>query len=128
MHQHLGEVLLLGLTFFLKNTRGSQTSDTGTKGVFDEPGPERLESRPTISLFELWVHLPKLAIGRNYSFPRSLVVPCKWTLAPRALSLSDAVQSVSQHEEEGTRGQPSHITLEAGFRFPNQPVRKPIPF
>ena len=103
-------------------------SDSGTQGVFDDPGPEGIESRPTISLFELWEfgsHLFKLVIGRNYSFPKSLIVPCTWTHAPTALSLSDAVQSVSQHEEGGARDQPMHITLEAGFDFQNQPVRKP---
>ena len=29
-------------------------SDSGAKGVRDDPGPEGLESRPTISPFELW--------------------------------------------------------------------------
>ena len=42
--------------------------------------------------------LAKLVNARNYFFPKPLVVPCTWIYAPRALSLSDAVNSVSQHE------------------------------
>ena len=46
-----------------------------------------LESRPTINLFEQWeegAHLPKLVNARDYSFPKSLVVPYTWMHAPRA--------------------------------------------
>ena len=102
-------------------------SDSGAKGMFEDSRPEGLESRPTIRLFELWehgAHLFKLVIGRNYTFPKSLVVPCAWINSPRALSLRDAVQNVSQHDERGTKDQPMHINLEAGCHFPNQPVSK----
>ena len=103
-------------------------SGSGIKGVFDDSGPDGLESRPTINLFELWqygVHLPKLVIARNYSFPKPLVVPWNWVFAPTALSLSDAVNSVSQHEEGRTWSQASHISMVAGINYPNQPERNP---
>ena len=81
--------------------------------------PDGLESRPTINLFELWEngsHLLKLVAGRNYSFPRSLVVPCAWIQSPKFLSLRDAVRDMA-HREEGTttRDQAIHINLEAGM-------------
>ena len=38
--------------------------------------------------------MPKLVNVRDYSFPKSLVVPYTWMCAPRALSLSDAVNCV----------------------------------
>ena len=77
-------------------------SDSHTKGVYEDSGPEGLESRPTISFFELWEkgsHLFKLVVGRNYTFPKSLVVPCAWTHSSKSLSLRDAVRNVSHHEE-----------------------------
>ena len=73
-------------------------SESGTKGVFEESGPNGLEPRPTINLFEQWeegAHLPKPVNARNYSFPKPLVVPFTWMYAPRALSLSEAVNHVS---------------------------------
>ena len=96
--------------------------------MFEEPRPDGLESRPTINLFEQWdegVHMPKLVNARDYSFPKSLVVPYSWMYAPRALSLSDAVNCVSQHEEKDAWGQASQISLVAGTNYPNQPKRKP---
>ena len=101
-------------------------SDSVTKGVYEDSGPDGLESRPTISLFEPWEsgsHLFKLVVGRNYTFPKSLVVPCAWTHSPNSLSLRDAVRNVTHDDDGETRDQPNHIDLEAGFRFPNQPVR-----
>ena len=104
-------------------------SDSGIKGVFDDPGPDGLESRPTINLFELWeygAYWPRPVIARNYSFPNPLIVPCTWIFAPTALSLSDAVNRVSQHEEGGTWSQASHIvSMVAGINYPNQPERNP---
>ena len=70
-------------------------------------------------------HLPKLVNARNYSFPKPLVVPYTWMYAPRALSLSEAVNHVSQHEERNAWGQASQISLEAGMNYPNQPERNP---
>ena len=49
--------------------------------------------------------LPKLVNARNFSLPKSLVVPYAWMYAPRALSLSEAVNYVSQHEEKDAWGQ-----------------------
>ena len=46
-------------------------SESGIKGMFEVSGPEGLESRPTINLFEKWgegARLPKLVNARNYSF------------------------------------------------------------
>ena len=66
-----------------------RASESGIKGVNEDLGPEGLESRPTINLFEQWeegAHLPKLVNARNYFFPKPLVVPCTWIYAPRALS------------------------------------------
>ena len=55
------------------------------------------------------------------SFPKSLVVPFTWMYAPKALTLSDAVNYVSQHEEKDAWGQASQIRLVAGTNYPNQP-------
>ena len=51
----------------------------------------------------------------SISFPKPLVVPYTWLYAPRALSLSDAVNYVSQHEERCTWGQASQISLERTY-------------
>ena len=45
--------------------------------------------------------------------------------APNALSLSDAVNDVSQHEERNASGQASQIKLVPGINYPNQPARNP---
>ena len=97
-------------------------------GVYDESPPNESDSRPTISLFEQWkegAHMPKVANARDYSFPKSLVVSFTWLYAPRALSLSDAINDVSQHEERNTWGQASQIKLVPGINYPNQPRRNP---
>ena len=89
---------------------------SASRGVFDEPHSDESESRPTINLFEQWeegAHMPKLVNARDYSFPKSLVVPFTWMYAPEALTLSDAVNSVSQHEE---RDAGSIITDQTGAR------------
>ena len=93
-------------------------SESGIKGVFEESSSGGLEPRPMINLFEQWeggAHLSKLVNARNYFFPKSLVVPYTWLCAPRALSLSDAVNHVSQHEREMHMG-PS-ITNQLGSRI-----------
>ena len=80
-------------------------SDSGTKGAYDDSRPDGLESGPTINLFELWEngsHLLKLVAGRNYSFPKSLVVPFAWIHSPKSLSLRDAVRNVTYHEDRAT--------------------------
>ena len=97
-------------------------------GVFDEPPLKDSEPRPTINLFEQWeegAHMPKVANARDFAFPKSLVVPLTWLYAPNALSLSDAVNDVSQHEERNAWGQASQIKLAPGINYPNQPVRNP---
>ena len=107
---------------------GVRPRESGIKGVFEESGPTGLEPRPTINLFEQWeegAHLPKLVNACNYSFPKPLAVPYTWLCAPRASSLSDAVNYVSQHEERCTWGQASQISLVAGTNYPNQPERNP---
>ena len=61
-------------------------------GVFDESPPSDSAARPTISLFEQWeegAHVTRIANARDYSFPRSLVIPYTWNSVSRALSLSD---------------------------------------
>ena len=103
-------------------------SMSASKGVFDEARSDKPESRPTISLFEQWeegAHMPKLVNARDYSFPKSLVVPFAWMYAPKALSLSNAVNYVSQHEEKDAWGQASQIRLVAGTNYPNQPECNP---
>ena len=90
------------------------------KGVFEESRPDGLESRPTTSLFEQWeegAHMPMTVNARDYSLPKSLVVPFTWMYAPRALTWSDAVNYVSQHEEKDAWGQASHIAM---TNYPNQ--------
>ena len=90
--------------------------------------PSDSDPRPTINLFEQWeegAHMPKVANARDYSFPKSLVVPFTWMYASRSLTLSDAVNYVSQHEEKDAWGQASHISLVAGINYPSQPERSP---
>ena len=61
-------------------------SDSGIKGSYADSKSDALESRPTINLFEFWedgFHLCKLATGRNYYFPKCLVVSC--SIARRVL-------------------------------------------
>ena len=97
-------------------------------GVYDESPPSESDSRPTINLFEQWeegAHMPKVANARDYSFPKSLVVPFTWLYAPKALSLSDAINDVSQHDERNTWGQASQIKLVPGINYQNQPRRNP---
>ena len=43
--------------------------------------------------------MTKVVNARDYSFPKSLVLPSTWLYAPNALPLSDAVNDMSQHEE-----------------------------
>ena len=96
--------------------------------MFDESHSDESESRPTINLFEQWeegAHMSKLVNARDYSFPKSLVVPFSWMYAPKALTLSDAVNYVSQHEERDAWGQASKIKLVPGTNYPNQPERNP---
>ena len=103
-------------------------SMSASRGVFDESHSDESESRPTINLFEQWeegAHMPKLVNARDYLFPRSLVVPFAWIYAPKALTLSDAINYVSQHEERDARGQASQINLVPGTNYPNQPERNP---
>ena len=103
---------------------------SANSGVFDEPQSSDSEPRPTINLFEQWeegAHLTKVVNARDCSFPKSLVVPFTWLYAPNALSLSDAVNDVSQHEERNAWGQASQIKLVPGINYPNQPERNPGP-
>ena len=47
-------------------------------GVYDDSPPDDSDPRPPISLFEQWeegAHMPRVANARDYSFPKSLVVP-----------------------------------------------------
>ena len=101
---------------------------SASRGVFDESQSDESESRPTINLFEQWeegAHMPKLVNARDYSFPKSLVVPFTWMYAPKALTLRDAINYVSQHEERDAWGQASQINLVPGTNYPNQPERNP---
>ena len=103
----------------------SQSADIG---VYNDVPPETPEARPVISLFEHWeegAHLPVALNARDYAFPSSLVVPFYWTQAPQALSLYDAINSMSTHGEKKTWGQASQINLVPGMNYPNQP--KSIP-
>ena len=89
---------------------------SANNGVFDEPTSSDSEPRPTINLFEQWeegAHMTKVVNARDYSFPKSLVVPLTGLYAPNALSLSDAVNDVSQHEEKCVG---SSITDQTGAR------------
>ena len=103
-------------------------SMSADSGMFDEPPLKDSEPRPTINLFEQWeegAHMTKVANARDYAFPKSLVVPFTWLCAPKALSLSDEVNDVSQHEERNAWGQASQIKLVPGINCPNQPERNP---
>ena len=69
--------------------------------------------------------LPKLVIARNYSFPKSLIVPCTWVYAPKALSLSDAVkQRVPTRRRKNKESLVTH-QHGSGINYPNQPERSP---
>ena len=97
-------------------------------GAYDESPPNDLDARPTISLFEQWeegAHVPRVANARDYSFPRSLVIPYTWLSASQALSLSDAINHVSLHDERNAWGPAPHIQLVPGVNYPNQPRRNP---
>ena len=99
-------------------------------GVFDEPPLKDSDPRPTINLFEQWeegAHMTKVANARDYAFPKSLVAPFTWLCAPNALTLSDAVNDVSQHEGKNAWGQASQVKLVPGINYPNQPERNPGP-
>ena len=75
------------------------------------------DPRPTISLFEQWeegAHMPRVANARDYSFPKSVVIPYTWLNAPRALTLSDAINHVSLHDEKNAWG--SSVTHQIGTR------------
>ena len=99
----------------------SQSADIG---VYRDVPPETPEPRPVISLFEHWeegAHLPVALNARDYAFPNSLVVPYYWSQAPQALSLQDAINSVSTHGEKRMWGQASQINLVSGITYPNQP-------
>ena len=55
---------------------------------------------PTINRFELWefgVHLLRKVSGRDYWFPRSMVVQCVWLQSTQSVSLRDAVRNVTHH-------------------------------
>ena len=96
----------------------SQSADIG---VYDDTPPCESDPRPTVNLFEHWeegAHLPKAANARDYSFPKSLVVPFSWLYAPEALCLRDAINNVSLHEERRTWGQASLIKLVPGVNYP----------
>ena len=99
----------------------SQSADIG---VYREMPSETPEPRPVVSLFEHWeegAHLPVALNARDYAFPKSLVVPYHWSQAPQALSLQDAINSVSTHGEKRMWGQASQINLASGINYPNQP-------
>ena len=83
-------------------------------GVYDESPPNDSDARPTLSLFEQWeegAHVPRVATARDYSFPKSLVIPYPWLSASQALSLSDAINHVSLHDEGNEWGPATHIQL-----------------
>ena len=89
----------------------SQSADTG---VYRDVLPEAPEARPAISLFEHWeegAHLPVALNARDYALPSSLVVPYYWTQAPQALSLYDAINSVSTHGEKHSKEHPVQLPL-----------------
>ena len=103
-------------------------SQSADMGVYSDVPPETPEARPVISLFEHWeegAHLPVALNARDYAFPSSLVIPFYWTQVPQALSLQDAINSVSTHGEKRTWGQASHIRLVPGVNYPNQPKSVP---
>ena len=92
-------------------------SMSASRGVFDESHSDESESRPTINLFEQWeegAHMPKLVNARDYSFPKSLVVPFTSMYAPKALTLIDAINYVVPTRGERCMG--SSITDQAGTR------------
>ena len=97
-------------------------------GVFDDSPPNDSAARPTISLFEQWeegAHVTRIANARDYSFPRSLVIPYTWNSASRALSLSDALNHVSLHDEKDEWGPATFIQPVPGVNYPNQPQSDP---
>ena len=97
-------------------------------GVYDESPPNDSDARPTISLFEQWeegAHVPRVANARDYSFPTSLVIPYTWNSASQALSLSDALNHVSLHDERNPWGSATFIQPVPGVNYPNQPRRDP---
>ena len=97
-------------------------------GVYDESPPNDSDARPTISLFEQWeegAHVPRVANARDYSFPKSLVIPYTWLCASQALSLSDALNHVSLHDERNAWGPATHTQPAPAVNYPSQLRRNP---
>ena len=69
--------------------------------------------------------MPRIANARDYSLPKSLVVPYRWNSASRALSLSDALNHVSLHDEKDDWGPATYIQPIPGVNYPNQPRSDP---
>ena len=69
--------------------------------------------------------MPRVANARDYSFPKSLVIPYPWQTAPQALSLSDAINHVSLRDERNTWGPAMRIQAVPGVNYPNQPRSNP---
>ena len=97
-------------------------------GVFDDSPTNDSAARPTLSLFEQWeegAHVTRIANARDYSFPSSLVIPHTWNSASRALSLSDALNHVSLHDEKDEWGPATFTQPVPGVKYPNQPRSDP---
>ena len=67
----------------------------------------------------------RLVCGRDYSFPKSLCVPCAWAQSPKSVSLRDVVRDVAHEGGSTAWDQFTHIKLESGIHFPNQPNHSP---
>ena len=99
-HPHPDGVRPHGSTYLWKSTHGSQQAQYGgpehpTRGLREHTTTlGMMQSRPTINLFELWENgsrMLKLVAGRNYWFPKPLVVACAWIKSPSSLSLRDDI-------------------------------------
>ena len=69
--------------------------------------------------------MTRIANARDYSFPKSLVIPYTWNSASRALSLSDVLNHVSLHDEKDDWGPATYIQPVPGVNYPNQPRSDP---
>ena len=74
-----------------------EASATGKRAMFSGEQQGKLESVPTISLFERWeetAELPRSVDARHYHFPSCFAIVCPWNYGRKSVSLREAVMGV----------------------------------
>ena len=97
-----------------------EASATGRKAILSGEQQGKTESTPTINLFEHWedgAELPKSVDARHYHFPSCFAIACPWNYSPKAVSLNEAVDSLTLISQGGV----ANNSVGPGSRYPNQP-------